>query len=55
MVYGTPPQGQQPVQANMLPVLLHLGLVLWLGISIPVFLAHWLDRATQLIAGAHLL
>ena len=55
MVYGTPPQGQQPVTANMLPVLLHLGLVLWLGISIPVFLAHWLDRATQLIAGAHLL
>ncbi len=55
MVYGAPPQGQQPVKANMLPVLLHLGLVLWLGISIPVFLAHWLDRATQLIAGAHLL
>lgn len=55
MVYGTPPQGQQAVRANMLPVLLHLGLVLWLGISIPVFLAHWLDRATQLIAGAHVL
>ena len=55
MVYGAPPQGQQPVHANMLPVLLHLGLVLWLGISIPVFLAQWLDRATQLIAGAHLL
>jgi hydrogenase-4 component F len=55
MVYGTPPQGQQAVQANMLPVLLHLGLVLWLGISIPVFLAQWLDRATQLIAGTHLL
>jgi hydrogenase-4 component F len=55
MVYGAPPQGQQAVNANMLPVLLHLGLVLWLGISIPLFLAHWLDRATQLIAGAHLL
>ena len=55
MVYGVPPQGQQAVRANMLPVLLHLGLVLWLGISIPVFLAHWLDRATQLITGAHLL
>ena len=55
MVYGAPPQGQQPVHANMLPVLLHLGLVLWLGIAIPLFLAHWLDRATQLIAGVHLL
>jgi len=55
MVYGTPPQNQQPVRANMLPVLLHLGLVLWLGVSIPLFLAHWLDRATQLISGAHLL
>jgi hydrogenase-4 component F len=55
MVYGAPPPGQQPVPANMLPVLLHLGLVLWLGIAIPLYLAHWLDRATQLIAGAHLL
>ena len=53
MVYGTPPPEQQPVKANMLPVLLHLGLVLWLGIAIPAFLARWLDRATQLIAGAH--
>lgn len=55
MVYGTAPEGQQQVQANMFPVLLHLGLVLWLGLSIPAFLARWLDRATELIAGAHLL
>jgi hydrogenase-4 component F len=55
MVYGTAPQGQQPVQANMLPVLTHLALVLWLGLSIPAFLARWLDRATELITGTHLL
>jgi hydrogenase-4 component F len=55
MVYGAAPKGQQPVQANMLPVMIHLGLVLWLGLSIPAFLARWLDRATELISGAHLL
>jgi len=55
MVYGPVPEGQQPVQANMFPVLVHLGLVLWLGMAIPAFLAHWLDRATSLITGMHLL
>lgn len=55
MVYGPIPEGQQPVRANMLPVIIHLGLVLWLGLSIPGFLSHWLDRATELITGAHLL
>jgi len=55
MVYGTVPEGQQPVQANMIPVMVHLGLVLWLGLAIPAFLARWLDRATELITGGHLL
>jgi hydrogenase-4 component F len=55
MVYGPVPEGQQPVHANMLPVLVHLGLVLWLGLSIPAFLSAWLDRVTELITGAHLL
>jgi hydrogenase-4 component F len=55
MVYGSQPEGQVAVQANMLPVMLHLGLVLWLGLSIPDFLARWLDQATQLIARSHLL
>jgi hydrogenase-4 component F len=55
MVYGAAPHGQQPVQANMLPVAIHLALVLWLGLSIPAFLARWLDLATGLITGAHLL
>jgi hydrogenase-4 component F len=55
MVYGSAPEGQLPVRANMLPVAIHLGLVLWLGLAIPGFLARWLDRATELITGAHLL
>ena len=55
MVYGAAPAGQTPVKANMLPVLLHLALVLWLGLAIPGLLAHWLDSATELIAGARLL
>jgi len=55
MVYGVAPEGQGPVRANMLPVAIHLGLVLWLGLAIPGFLAHWLDRATELITGVHLL
>jgi hydrogenase-4 component F len=55
MVYGAPPEGQKPVRANMLPVAIHLALVLWLGLSIPGFLAQWLDRATELITGSHLL
>jgi len=55
MVYGTAPEGQQPVHANMIPVVFHLALVLWLGLAIPGFLADWLNRATVLISGSHLL
>ncbi len=52
MVYGEPPDGQTPVRANMLPVMVHLALVLWLGLSIPGFLARWFEQATVLISGA---
>lgn len=55
MVYGAPPEGQKPVTANMLPVAIHLLLVLWLGFAIPSFLSGWLDQATFLITGSHLL
>jgi hydrogenase-4 component F len=55
MVYGVVPEGQQPVQANMIPVAVHLFIVLWLGISIPSFLANWFDQATLLITGSHFL
>ncbi len=50
MVYGNPPAGQVRVKANMLPVMVHLTLVLWLGLSIPVFLSNWFEQATQLIS-----
>ena len=53
VVYGERPEHQQPVPANMLPVAIHLGLVLWLGLAVPDFLAGWLDEATRLIAGVH--
>jgi len=55
MVYGDRPEGQRPVKANMWPVMLHLVLVLWLGLSIPVFLAEWFDQAAVLITGRGLL
>ncbi|MBI5460707.1 MAG: hydrogenase 4 subunit F [Gammaproteobacteria bacterium] len=55
MVYGNIPEGQVPVKANMLPVAVHLLLVLWLGLSIPPFLAQWFDQATLLITGRHFL
>jgi hydrogenase-4 component F len=52
MVYGEPPAGQLPVRANMLPVMTHLAIVLWLGLSMPAFLARWFEQATLLISGA---
>ena len=52
IVYGERPEGQLPVKANLWPVIIHLGLVLWLGLSIPGFLAHWFSQATVLISGS---
>ncbi len=52
MVFGEPPPGQMPVEANMLPVVVHLLLVLWLGLAIPGFLSRWFEQATVLITGA---
>jgi len=52
MVYGEAPEGQMPVRANMLPVMVQLALVLWLGIAIPVFLSKWFEQATVLISGS---
>lgn len=55
MVYGAGPSEQTPIEANMLPVTLHLALVLWVGLSIPGFLSQWLGQATTLITGSALL
>jgi hydrogenase-4 component F len=52
MVYGEVPEGQQPIPANLWPVMLHLALVLWLGLSIPGFLGDWVNQATRLISGS---
>ena len=55
MVFGERPAGQVAVQASLTPVMVHLFLVLWLGLSIPLVLANWFDQATLLIAGESLL
>lgn len=55
MVFGPVPEGQRPIRLNPLPLSLHLGLVLWLGLAIPAFLAQWFDEATRLISGSGLL
>jgi len=55
MVFGPSPAGQQPIPLNPVPVALHLAFVLWLGLSIPAFLARWFDEATRLISGSGLL
>lgn len=52
MVYGARPEGQQPVQANLWPVMIHLALVLWMGLAVPGFLANWFTQATVLISGS---
>ncbi|NOT12228.1 MAG: hydrogenase 4 subunit F [Methylococcaceae bacterium] len=52
MVYGEKPEGQVTVKANLWPVIIHLALVLWLGLTIPGFLANWFSQATTLIAGS---
>jgi hydrogenase-4 component F len=52
MVYGDIPENQKPIPANLMGVMIHLALVLWLGLSIPGFLGNWFSQATQLISGA---
>jgi hydrogenase-4 component F len=52
IVYGEQPEGQLPIKANLWPVMIHLVLVLWLGLSIPDFLANWFSQATLLISGS---
>jgi hydrogenase-4 component F len=51
MVFGEVPEGQQPIQANLWPVMLHLAIVLCLGLAIPAFLGNWFSQATLLISG----
>lgn len=50
MIFGLPPQDAHTVRVNMLPVYIHLGLALLLGLSIPAFLADWFQTAADLLA-----
>lgn len=54
MVYGEKPEKQMPIKANLIPVIVHLGLALWLGLAIPSFLSDWFSQATLLISGSAL-
>ena len=54
-VFGDRPEGQVAIRASLTPVVVHLLIVLWLGLSIPLMLATWFDQATQLISGRGLL
>ena len=55
IIYGEAPAGQVAVPANMWPVMVHLLVVLWIGLSIPLFLAKWFDQTTSLISGQFVL
>jgi hydrogenase-4 component F len=49
MVFGEPTVAKLPHRPALLPVFLHLGLVLLLGLWIPPYLADWYRQAAKLI------
>ena len=49
MVFGEPTTKRLPERPAMVPVFVHLGLVLMLGLWIPPFLADWYREAARLI------
>ncbi|MCF8721274.1 hydrogenase 4 subunit F [Nitrospina gracilis] len=49
MVFGTAPKGVRSMRVNMLPVYVHLGLALFLGLAIPEFLSDWFQTAADLL------
>ncbi len=51
MVYGETAEHAKHVQVNMMPVYIHFGLALILGLSIPLFLSQWYHQAAALIVG----
>jgi len=55
MVFGTQPEGQTVTQAAAWPVVVQLALVLWLGLSVPDFLARWFDQTARILTGAGML
>ena len=51
MVFGETNLRRLPHSPALLPVFVHLGLVLMLGVFIPPFLATWYSAAARLIGG----
>jgi len=51
MVFGETTARRLPHPPALLPVFVHLGLVLTLGLFIPSYLADWFRLAAKLIAG----
>ena len=51
MVYGDTSEHAKHVHVNMIPVYIHFGLALILGLSIPMFLSQWYHQAAALIVG----
>jgi hydrogenase-4 component F len=51
MVFGETELPKLPYQPALLPVFIHLGLVLILGLFIPPYLAAWYQQAAQLLGG----
>ncbi|MHB8883379.1 MAG: hydrogenase 4 subunit F [Thermodesulfovibrionales bacterium] len=49
MVAGEVPAHQQPLKVAHLPVLLHMGIVLVLGLYLPDFLSQWFHTAVELL------
>ena len=52
MVYGETPRYAKSVAVNMMPVYIHFGLALLLGLAIPAFLSTWYHQAATLIIGS---
>jgi hypothetical protein len=51
MVFGETTARRLPHPPALIPVFVHLGLVLTLGLFIPPYLAGWFRLAANLIAG----
>ena len=49
MVAGEIPRYQRPLTVAHLPVLLHMGLVLFIGLYMPDFLNRWFHTAVELL------
>lgn len=50
MVFGDVPSHQKPIKAAHLPVIVHMGLILALGIYLPEFLSKWFHMAVEILA-----